>query len=278
MWIARSKKKNDKVDSEKIARLLMANMLPESHLLSREEQIERDLLIQRVKMGEEIRRAKITLTSYLKREDAYRTLPDTYENWSIVRRKAIEQIRFGDDRDFVLKMMLERLKFYEVQCRPVEARIGILVKDNEDVRLLMTIPGVDFYLAALVSSYVRDVNRFPSFDHLASFFGIIPESRDSANVTRRGKMSKDGPSIARWALSVMVDTVMQQNETVKNYYVHQKNRTNNGKYAHVLTMKKLLRMIYHILKTREHWRWENEELTDRKLGELDAIKGGAGIA
>src|SRR5579875_2355483 len=130
MWIARSKKKNDKVDSEKIARLLMANMLPESHLLSREEQIERDLLIQRVKMGEEIRRAKITLTSYLKREDVYRTLPNTYENWSIVRRKAIEQIRFGDDRDFVLKMMLERLKFYENQCKPVEDRIGILVKNN----------------------------------------------------------------------------------------------------------------------------------------------------
>src|SRR5487761_1749333 len=54
MWIARSKKKNDKVDSEKIARLLMANMLPESHLLSREEQIERDLLIQRGKMPIEL--------------------------------------------------------------------------------------------------------------------------------------------------------------------------------------------------------------------------------
>ncbi|MCL5067597.1 MAG: transposase, partial [Thaumarchaeota archaeon] len=103
MWIARSKKKNDRVDSEKIARLLMANMLPESHLLSREEQIERDLLIQRVKMGEEIRRAKISLTSYLKREDIYRTLPETYENWSLARRKAVENVKFGDDRDTVLK-------------------------------------------------------------------------------------------------------------------------------------------------------------------------------
>ena len=91
-------------------------------------------------------------------------------------------------------------------------------------------------------------------------------------------MSKDGPSIARWALSVMVDTVMQQNATVKNYHLHQKTRTKNGKYAHILTMKKLLRMVYHILKTREHWRWENEELTDRKLGELDSVEGGAGIA
>ncbi len=46
-WIVRSKKKNDRVDSLKIAKLHMAGMLPESHLLDRDEQIVRDLLVQR---------------------------------------------------------------------------------------------------------------------------------------------------------------------------------------------------------------------------------------
>jgi transposase len=50
-WIVRSKKKNDRADSLKIAKLHFAGLLPESHLLSQEEQIERDLLIQRVKLG-----------------------------------------------------------------------------------------------------------------------------------------------------------------------------------------------------------------------------------
>jgi hypothetical protein len=40
-WIVRSKKKNDRADSLKIAKLHLAGLLPESHLLSREEQIER---------------------------------------------------------------------------------------------------------------------------------------------------------------------------------------------------------------------------------------------
>lgn len=52
----------------------------------------------------------------------------------------------------------------------------------------MTIRGVDFYLASLISSFIGDVNRFPSDDHLASFLGIIPESRDSADVKRRRHM------------------------------------------------------------------------------------------
>ncbi|TLY02113.1 MAG: IS110 family transposase [Thaumarchaeota archaeon] len=50
---------------------------------------------------------------------------------------------------------------------------------------------------------------------LRAFFGIIPERWDSANVKRRGRMSKDGPSIARWALSVMSDTVTRRNRNIK---------------------------------------------------------------
>jgi len=140
---------------------------------------------------------------------------------------------------------------------------------SDDVKLIMTIPGVDFYLASLYSSYVGDVNRFPSADHLNSFFGIVPVSKDSANVKRRGRMSKDGPSTGRWALSVMVDTVMRHNMDIRSYYLSVKKRTGSGSYAHVLTMKKLNRMLYHMLRTREHWKWENERLTAEKISNLN---------
>jgi len=53
-WIVRSKGKNDRVDSLKIAKLHMAGMLPESHLLDRIEPLVRGLLVQRVKLGVEI--------------------------------------------------------------------------------------------------------------------------------------------------------------------------------------------------------------------------------
>ena len=81
---------------------------------------------------------------------------------------------------------------------------------NDDVRLLMTIPEVDFYLASLACSFIGDVNRVPS-DHLASFFGIIPETKESANIKRRDRISKHGASIARWTLSITVDVIMRYN-------------------------------------------------------------------
>ena len=107
--------------------------------------------------------------------------------------------------------MTDRLEFMEGQCDPLEERIRRNAKDNKYARLIMSIPGVDYYLASLYASYIGDPHRFPTFDHVASYLGIIPVSKDSSNVRRRGRMSKDGPSIARWTLGVMVDTVMRRN-------------------------------------------------------------------
>jgi hypothetical protein len=33
-------------------------------------------------------------------------------------------------------------------------------------------------------------------------------------------------------------------------------------------MRKLTRMLYHMLKAREHWKWENPRLTERKIAKL----------
>jgi transposase len=272
-WIVKSKKKNDRVDSLKIAKLHMAGMLPESHLLDRDAQIVRDLLVQRAKLGVEIGRLKNSVIGYLKREGIYDSLPKSRDSFSAKRRLAIHSLKFNDNRDLVLGTMMDRLEFLEKQCAPLEDRLRENSKLSDDVRILMTITGVDFYLASLISSFIGDVNRFPSDDHLASFFGIVPTSRDSADVKRRGKMTKDGSSIARWALSIMVDTVTQHNQPIKDYYQSVKKRTGSGKLAHVATMRKLTRMLYHMLKTREHWRWENTLLTERKMSRLQ-LRGG----
>jgi hypothetical protein len=65
-WTMRSKRKNDRVGSRKIAKLHMVGMLPESHLLDRDQQIIRDLLMQRVKLGVVIGRLKNSVIDYLK--------------------------------------------------------------------------------------------------------------------------------------------------------------------------------------------------------------------
>lgn len=269
-WIVKSKRKNDRVDSQKLAKLHSVGMIPEAHLLDHEDQVFRDLLIQRVKLGSTIARSKSSIISYLKREDEFGRLPEGADNFSDERRRAMKSVTFDDDRDLVLATMFARLESMEALTVPLEKRIRARARENEDVKLLMSIPGVNFYLGSLVSSYVGNVRRFPDADHLASFFGIVPSQRDSSSIHRVGRMSKSGPANARMALAIMVDTVSKFEPHLREYYLKAKARTGGGKLAHVVVMRKLVRMIYAMLTRREKWRWENAALTHRKLKALSA--------
>lgn len=276
-WIVKSKKKNDRVDSEKLARLLMVGMLPEAHLLSREEQLKRDLLVQRVTLGREVGRMKTRILSYLKREGVNEFLPSTHDNYSVARRNAIRSFSFGDDRDLVLKTMLDRLEFLEGQCVPLEEKIRRFARESDDVKILMSIRGVDFYSAALYSSIVGDAARFPSDDHLASYLGIIPAEHESSGVRRMGRMSKEGPSLGRWVLDIMAGNAIRFNGPIRQYYQSALGRTGKAKKARVLTMRKLERMTYYMLRKREAWKYEDRGLTERKLSRLyeeEEEKGG----
>ncbi len=180
----------------------------------------------------------------------------------------MENIRFNNDKDVVLKTMLNRLKFLEEQIPHLDERIKSRARESEGVKLIITIPGIDYYLASLLSSYIGDVRRFPNESKLASFFGIVPSNRDSSSITRRGHMSKEGASTARWALSIEVDTITLRNKPLKEYYNSVKERTGSGKLAHVITMRKFIRMIYYMLSNRKPWKYENVMLTKRKVSDL----------
>ena len=94
-------------------------------------------------------------------------------------------------------------------------------------------------------------------------------AKESGKITKAGRMSKDGPSRARWALSIAVNTVMERSSVIHDYYIKVKGRTGSGKITHVLTMKKLARMMYSMILTGQKWRWEDEGLTRSKLSKLD---------
>ena len=56
--------------------------------------------------------------------------------------------------------MLERLSFYEQQAFTLDQEIRKNAKVSEDVKLLISIHGIDFYLASLLSSYNGEIKRF----------------------------------------------------------------------------------------------------------------------
>ena len=49
-----------------------------------------------------------------------------------------------------------------------------MARDDPEVQLLMTIPGIGYYIALLVKAEVGDIKRFTGGDHLVSYAGLIP--------------------------------------------------------------------------------------------------------
>ena len=82
-------------------------------------------------------------------------------------------------------------------------------------------------------------------------------------------MSKECLSTARWVFSIAVDTVMPRNKAIKHYYDSAKKRKGSGKFVHVSTMRKLVRMIYTMLSERGERKYENPTSTEDKISKLE---------
>lgn len=75
---------------------------------------------------------------------------------------------------------------------------GKLVADP-GYRAVQSIPGVGPVLAAVFVAEVGDVTRFPTAAHLASWAGLTPKHRESDTHVRRGRITKQGSRLVRWA-------------------------------------------------------------------------------
>lgn len=70
-------------------------------------------------------------------------------------------------------------------------------------------------------------------------------------------------------LTVVVQHIRKYENPVSQFYRRIANKKKSKKIAVVAAARKLLVMIYHMLKNKEPCRWEVPELTDRKIKALE---------
>jgi transposase len=75
---------------------------------------------------------------------------------------------------------------------------GRLVADP-GYRAVQTIPGIGPVLAAVFVAEIGDVHRFPGPAQLASWAGLTPKHHESDTHVHRGRITKQGSRLVRWA-------------------------------------------------------------------------------
>jgi transposase len=71
--------------------------------------------------------------------------------------------------------------------------------DHAGYRVIQQLPGVGPVLAAVMVAEIGEVTRFTSARHLCSWAGLTPKHRESDTTVHRGRVTKQGSPLLRWA-------------------------------------------------------------------------------
>ena len=147
-----------------------------------------------------------------------------------------------------LKHTIKLIQILDSDIAEIEQQIQTHVQDSP----IATIPGISFRMAAMIQAEIGDFNRFSSPDKILAFAGLSPTTYQSGNfISSKAKMDKRGSRYLRYALFISAQYVSMWCPVFKDYY--QKKRTEGKHYFVALShvAKKLIRIIYHLLKTGE---------------------------
>lgn len=146
--------------------------------------------------------------------------------------------------------------------------------DSEDVKIILSMTGIDVFSAMLIVVEIVDVKRFSSPWKLVSYAGIAPSTRESSGKTKTGRITKQGSPWLRWILVQSAMTAVRYDQRLRTFYERLKSRKGSAK-AIVATAKEILVIIWYMLTRRELYRHMNKERYEQKLSRIKKIKESA---
>ena len=250
--IFRSKRKSDRVDAEKLAKLLYLDEVPPVYVPSLEVRSWRAIIEHRQKLLQERVRTKNQLRALLRTHGivAPRGLW-TKKGLAWINAQELPTTMDRLQRD----ILLERLGSLQGLLRRVEEALEEIARKNAGVKLLMEIPGVGIRTGEAVMAYIDDPNRFGSIKSAASYFGLVPCQDQSAGKNRLGHITRQGPATVRKLLAEASWQGIRRSPEIRAYFERiRQDNPDRKKIALVATAHYLLRVMLAMLRTGELWR------------------------
>ena len=173
--------------------------------------------------------------------------------------------KFPDRLDEVESATFEndiiQLHFLSIIEKKQELTYYIIAKNNKKFRkqigLLLTIPGVGTNTAVAIMAEIADVSYFPSPRKLVKWAGLAPKVYQSGHKKHiTGKIHKGGNKYLRRAVVLACQNIYakgKKTNPIKKYMLKIKERTDNYWKAICAGARKLLTIIWYMLKRSEYW-------------------------
>ena len=256
----RVKRKTDKDDALKLAKLTLLGQLPTVHMPSPQQRQRRRLVHYRRALVERRTAIMNQVRSIYSQQGL--SLPSRGKAWtkSGVKQisedaRPIESCAIDDLWRGRLHVELALLDSLWKQIDQVDAKLDALGAADDRCRLLQTIPGVGPRLAETVVAHIDDPHRFKSAGQVASYAGLVPKQMDSGTVKRSGRITRRGPTLLRSMLVEVAWMVYMRNPWARAFVQRiSRGIASRKKIAIVALARKLLVILWAMLRDGTSWR------------------------
>ena len=242
------KNKNDRIDSEKLARLLAANLIPPSYVYPSAKRPVRALLRQRLSYV--WRRAELLQRLHnFQLAEGHEPVPrGSGRNRDPWEERLIEAYPEPHHR-LNLQTDLATVRHYDQMILNLETQLVKTTRRfaSRDYALLQTIPGIGQALALTILYEVDTIDRFPTVQDFCSYSRLVKGTVASAGQIKGLRGAKLGNPYLRWAIGEAAVLGRRHSPLLAAY--HDRLEAQKGSFkANAIVANQLGRAIYFMLK------------------------------
>ncbi len=242
--IASARLKNDKVDSETLAQLSRADLLPEAWMANQRTQQTRLLTRLRITLGQQRAKAKNQLQAVLHQEGFLKPVADVFGKKG---RAWLAGLALSPAARVVVEVWLKVIDQMDEAIATQTRELERMAKDDARARWLRTVPGIGAYSAMVILAEVGEIERFPSKRALASYAGLTPSVRESAGKRKRGGIGHHGSGTLRWILLQVAQVAARHSPAAGAWYRKLRQRK-PAQVALIALARKLLTAVWALLR------------------------------
>lgn len=241
--IADARIKTDEIDSETLAHLLRADLIPEAYAPTQEIRAVKRVLRQRMFLVRVTTMLKSRIHALLAQHSVER--PEVSTIYGQAGMEWLEDLELPHPDGELLDEDIKLLKVLRKRVAATEELIKELSAGDPAVVWLDSLPGVGQFFAVLIRYEVDDITRFHSAKKFASYTGLVPSTYSSGNRTVHGHLTKQGNKWLRWAFVEAVSPAVRKSPWLRSFYQRIKNRL-GVKEARTATARKLAELAWMV--------------------------------
>jgi transposase len=169
------------------------------------------------------------------------------------------------------KIFLKQVRQLERQIQQIEQAIRQFIAQfpelEKQIQLADSVPGVGLITAATVVAELPPLKKIPQARQAVALFGLDPIKKTSGKrIDTPARMSRMGSRRGRKALYMPALVALRCNPIIKILGQRLRDKGHAGKYVVVAAMRKLLRLIYGVIKQAKPFDQEHaKELKSAQL-------------